>query len=182
MSLRLLKQCIFLEQTSQIQSKNYLAYNEISRLSYLGMNSAVVYLSVAASVWWLLPSLDQAWLLLECISYQKIQHLFLIIYLSNLSLIPAFLLHSTASCKCLSCVFLIAKYIYIFSYFYSTPTVFICLINLPLGDVLTHPQAKRHSQKFVPPKVCVEGCHEQWCCIKFHIPITLFCILFWKRL
>ena len=73
MCLTPLKQCIFLEQNlSHLQvSGKYLAYNKISRLPYLGMNSAIFYLLMAASDWWLLPSLGQVWLLLEWIGYQK---------------------------------------------------------------------------------------------------------------
>ena len=56
--------------------------------------------------------------------------------------------------------FFIAKYLYIISYYYSTPAVLICLVSLPPEDVLIHPQPKRHSQEFVPPKGCVEGFHE----------------------
>ena len=43
----------------------------------------------------------------------------------------------------------IAKYLYIISYSYNIPAVLICLVNLPLKDVSTHPLPKRHSQEFV---------------------------------
>ena len=49
--------------------KQYLAYNRINGLPYLGINS-VVYLWVSTFVCWLLPFSGQVWPILECIGYQ----------------------------------------------------------------------------------------------------------------
>ena len=49
--------------------------------------------------------------------------------------------------------FLIAKYLYIISYSYSTSAVLMCLI-------LTHHQPERHSQEFLPLKGYAEGCQK----------------------
>ena len=47
---------------------------------------------------------------------------------------PAFLLYWLMQISFMC--FLIAKYLYIISYSYSTPAVLICLVNLPIEDVL----------------------------------------------
>ena len=75
---------------------------------------------------------------------------------------------------------LITKYLYIISYTYNTSAVLKCLVNLSLEDVLSHHESEKHSHEFVPLKWCIESCHEWWCCIQLHIPVSPFCISFRK--
>ena len=76
--------------------------------------------------------------------------------------------------------FLIAKYLYIISYSYSTLAVLICLANLPVKVVLTHPLLRGILRNLYLSKG-VEGCYEWWWCIKLQIAISLFCIYFWRK-
>ena len=53
--------------------------------------------------------------------------------------------------------FIIFKFLHTISYFCCIPVFIICLVNISLNDILTHPQSKRHSQQFLLPKGYVES-------------------------
>ena len=161
-------------------SKKCLAFNIISGLPYLGVNSVVVYLWLSAFVCRLLPSSGQVWPLLECVGYQKLHYLVLIIHLSKSYLMPVFPVHSIASWKFLSWVSLLPNTC-TSSAIPTAPLQFSYILGQSSSQRCLDPSPTQKAFSGVLPLTgCVEGCHEWWYCI--HIPISLFYIYLWKKL